>query len=589
MRNSPQIGFPMPKVVVIGAGVVGAALADELTARGLTDLTVVDRGPMFTTGGSSSHAPGLVFATNPSKTMSAFATYTIEKFCSLEHPDGLVFNQVGGLEVATTPERLADLHRKAGWAAAWGIEGRLLSPAECVGLHPLIDADRVLGGFHTPSDGLAKAVRAVEAQAARATARGARFVPHTEVVGNRRAARPSRGCAHDGRRDRRRHRGVRGRVLGRAARQGRRPGRAAGADGPPVRPHRSDPSARRPQHRAVGGGTADPAPSGPGPVLPRARRPPRHRVIRSPADARRPVHAGGRHRGRTDAVDAAVHRRGLRACMVGGGRTDSGATRFEGRRGLQRHLLLHAGRLLDHRGAPRPERVLGRRGGVGDPLRGRGQGHRGVDRRRDTLDRRARMRPLPVRGRGPQPRIHHADQLAGVRRGLRRHPPVPVPHRAARSAHQPVLRAAGSNSARSSTRAAAGSARPGSRRMPDWHNGSATDGLPFPERDDWSARFWSPISIAEAHWTRDAGRDVRHDAADPLRDRRRRRGRFPAADDHQQRRQERRIGDLHAAARRKRRHPQRYHRRPARRRPVPGRRQRADGLRLVQPPSARRA
>ncbi len=182
MRNRPQIGFPMPKVVVIGAGVVGAALADELTARGLTDLTVVDRGPMFTTGGSSSHAPGLVFATNPSKTMSAFATYTIDKFCSLEHPDGPVFNQVGGLEVATTPERLADLHRKAGWAAAWGIEGRLLSPAECVGLHPLIVADRVLGGFHTPSDGLAKAVRAVEAQAARASARGARFVPHTEVV-----------------------------------------------------------------------------------------------------------------------------------------------------------------------------------------------------------------------------------------------------------------------------------------------------------------------------------------------------------------------------------------------------------------------
>ncbi len=173
----------MPKVVVIGAGVVGAALADELTARGFTDVTVLDRGPLFTTGGSSSHAPGLVFQTNPSKTMSAFATYTVEKFCSLEHPDGWTFNQVGGLEVATTPERLADLHRKAGWAAAWGIEGRLLSRAECVELHPLVDADRVLGGFHTPADGLAKAVRAVEAQAARASARGARFVPHTEVVG----------------------------------------------------------------------------------------------------------------------------------------------------------------------------------------------------------------------------------------------------------------------------------------------------------------------------------------------------------------------------------------------------------------------
>jgi glycine cleavage system aminomethyltransferase T/glycine/D-amino acid oxidase-like deaminating enzyme len=173
----------MAKAVVIGAGIVGSSLADELTARGLTDVTVLDRGPLFTTGGSTSHAPGLVFQTNPSKTMSAFATYTVEKFCSLEHRDGWTFNQVGGLEVATTPERWADLHRKAGWAAAWGIEGRLLSAAECVELHPLVDRDRILGGFHTPSDGLAKAVRAAEAQAERAIARGARFVPHTEVTG----------------------------------------------------------------------------------------------------------------------------------------------------------------------------------------------------------------------------------------------------------------------------------------------------------------------------------------------------------------------------------------------------------------------
>src|SRR4051812_31146649 len=173
----------MARVVVIGAGIVGASLADELTARGCTDVTVVDRGPLFTTGGSSSHAPGLVFQTNPSKTMSAFARYTVEKFSALEHPDGWVFNSVGGLEVATTPARWADLHRKAGWAAAWGIDGRLLTPEECVELHPLLDRDRILGGFHTPTDGLAKAVRAAESQARRAIGRGATFRPHTEVVG----------------------------------------------------------------------------------------------------------------------------------------------------------------------------------------------------------------------------------------------------------------------------------------------------------------------------------------------------------------------------------------------------------------------
>ena len=152
----------MPKVVVIGAGIVGTSLADELTARGWTDVTVVDRGPLFATGGSTSHAPGLVFQTNPSKTMTAFAKYTVEKFNALDHPGGWAFNPVGGLEVATTPERLADLHRKAGWAQSWGIDGHLLTPAECVRLHPLVDQDCILGGFHTPADGLAKALRAAE-------------------------------------------------------------------------------------------------------------------------------------------------------------------------------------------------------------------------------------------------------------------------------------------------------------------------------------------------------------------------------------------------------------------------------------------
>ena len=166
-----------PKVVIIGAGIVGTSLADELTARGCTDVTVLDRGSMFTTGGSTSHAPGLVFQTNGSKTMSEFARYTVEKFVGLG-----AFNQVGGLEVATTEARLTDLHRRLGWARSWGVPGELLDPKQCQALHPLLDVDRVLGGFHTPTDGLAKAVIAATVQAERATSLGARFIGDQEVV-----------------------------------------------------------------------------------------------------------------------------------------------------------------------------------------------------------------------------------------------------------------------------------------------------------------------------------------------------------------------------------------------------------------------
>ena len=86
-----------PRVVLVGAGIVGCALADELTARGWTDVTVLDRGELAMPGGSSSHAPGLVFQTNPSRTMAGFARYTVEKLSGLEL-DGLpCFNRVGGL------------------------------------------------------------------------------------------------------------------------------------------------------------------------------------------------------------------------------------------------------------------------------------------------------------------------------------------------------------------------------------------------------------------------------------------------------------------------------------------------------------
>ncbi|GIH77619.1 GcvT family protein [Planobispora longispora] len=171
-----------PRVVIIGAGIVGCALADELTVRGWTDVTVLEQGPLFAAGGSSSHAPGLVFQTNPSKTMTDFAVYTVAKYRDLSLDGKPCFTQVGGLEVATTPERWRDLHRRHGWAASWGVESELVDPARCAALWPPLDASLVHGGFHIPSDGLADAVRCGEAQARRAIERGARFLAGHRVV-----------------------------------------------------------------------------------------------------------------------------------------------------------------------------------------------------------------------------------------------------------------------------------------------------------------------------------------------------------------------------------------------------------------------
>ncbi|MEW1655069.1 FAD-dependent oxidoreductase [Streptomyces sp. NPDC093707] len=175
------------RVVIIGAGIVGCSLADELTARGWRQVTVLDQGPLPAPGGSTSHAPGLVFQTNPSKTMTEFAAYTVRTLGSLDDGGRPCFHPVGGLEIATTEARWADLHRKAGLAASWGVRGELLDPQQCRKLWPLLDESTVLGGFHTPDDGLARAVPACRAQTARAERRGARFLGRHTVTGIERA------------------------------------------------------------------------------------------------------------------------------------------------------------------------------------------------------------------------------------------------------------------------------------------------------------------------------------------------------------------------------------------------------------------
>jgi glycine cleavage system aminomethyltransferase T/glycine/D-amino acid oxidase-like deaminating enzyme len=170
------------RVVIIGAGIVGANLADELVQRGWNNITVVEQGPLSMPGGSTSHAPGLVFQTNSSKTMTQLAQYTVKKLLSLSKDGQSCFNQVGGLEVATSPERMQELKRKQGWAFSWGIETRLVSPEECASIYPFLKKEKVLGGLHIASDGLALAARAVQLLIERTKQAGVKYIDMTPVT-----------------------------------------------------------------------------------------------------------------------------------------------------------------------------------------------------------------------------------------------------------------------------------------------------------------------------------------------------------------------------------------------------------------------
>jgi glycine/D-amino acid oxidase-like deaminating enzyme len=172
------------QTVIIGAGIVGASAAYHLAELGATDVLVIDQGSLFETGGSTSHAPGLIFQTNGSRTMCRIAQDTVALYDSLELEGDPCWYGVGSIEVATTPERMRELERRQGFARSFGIDGtEQLTPAEVAERIPLMDPVYILGGYWVPTDGIAKAVWIVTALAARARAKGVMFEGGVSVTG----------------------------------------------------------------------------------------------------------------------------------------------------------------------------------------------------------------------------------------------------------------------------------------------------------------------------------------------------------------------------------------------------------------------
>ncbi|MEX0983812.1 MAG: FAD-dependent oxidoreductase [Actinomycetota bacterium] len=172
------------QTVIVGAGIVGASAAYHLAEMGVTDVLVIDQGPLFETGGSTSHAPGISFQTNGSRTMCRIAQDSVRAYDSLELDGEPVWFATGSLEVATTPERLEDLKRRQGFARSYGIEGTdLLSPEETAERSPLLDPSTILGSYWVPSDGAGEGVGIVTALARRAESAGVTFEGDVHVTG----------------------------------------------------------------------------------------------------------------------------------------------------------------------------------------------------------------------------------------------------------------------------------------------------------------------------------------------------------------------------------------------------------------------
>ena len=166
-------------MVIIGGGIVGNSLAYHLTRLGVTDVTLIDKGPLPRPGGSTGHASNFIFPVDHSKVLTALIGESLRQYSELG-----VFTQSGGIEVARGEARMQELHRRIDSGGAWGVpELSMITPSEIRRLVPFVDESQLVGGFYSPGAGVVDSVRAATIMRERAIEAGASVTDETEVLG----------------------------------------------------------------------------------------------------------------------------------------------------------------------------------------------------------------------------------------------------------------------------------------------------------------------------------------------------------------------------------------------------------------------
>ena len=170
------------ETVIVGAGIVGSALAFHFARMGHRDVLVLDRGRLDAPGGSTGHAPGLLGRNAASPVLSALACDTAALLAELP-VEAPALTRVGSIEVVRQRSRLGDLAHKLDVAQARGLTASLLSSDEVGERVPYLDRRVVAGGLFLPDDGVMDVKRGLRAIQAEASGLGATFREATEIVG----------------------------------------------------------------------------------------------------------------------------------------------------------------------------------------------------------------------------------------------------------------------------------------------------------------------------------------------------------------------------------------------------------------------
>jgi glycine cleavage system aminomethyltransferase T/glycine/D-amino acid oxidase-like deaminating enzyme len=169
------------RCVIIGGGVGGASVAYHLTRLGWSDVVLVDRSDL--TSGSTFHSAGLVGQLRSTPTLTRMMVDSVATYRGLAAETGVDpgWREVGSLRLASSPERMEELRRQAGWAKTFGLPMELISADQARELFPLMTTEGVLGAAWLPTDGWLDPSGLTLALAAGARARGATILPRTRV------------------------------------------------------------------------------------------------------------------------------------------------------------------------------------------------------------------------------------------------------------------------------------------------------------------------------------------------------------------------------------------------------------------------
>jgi 4-methylaminobutanoate oxidase (formaldehyde-forming) len=162
--------------VVIGGGIAGVSCAYHLAKAGVQDVVLLEKGEL--TSGSTHHAAGLVTQFNPSQTMMRFRRYSVDLYKELG-----VFETVGSLRIASSPESYLELRRGVSRAHGIGLDAELVGAEEIARLMPAASPESLYGAVWMPGDGYVDPHIATYAVASAARELGVEIRTQTLVTG----------------------------------------------------------------------------------------------------------------------------------------------------------------------------------------------------------------------------------------------------------------------------------------------------------------------------------------------------------------------------------------------------------------------